>query len=310
MEEALRDLIRIKSVNLRTKKIGFVPHGFTFLGVATSIPDLEIHYDEVFIWHAEEGILPITKSEIIRFGIDAPSGLNLILSERLVQSECHSVDSFEFRILEPEEISSWIGKAVLSGDLIASAKSNGADDGKERTGKFVQNDAIEKNFVLKPSIEINSWSSQRGMEGLSSSPILLKARLWSVSGDLQGPNGERESGDWTILEDPWSKTVSLLNDIQSLQQSPVLRSFEPPSENWISLERIDEELAKLIGERRRGNSGESSESGTVRSMLLQKWPLNPESTTISNSEISIPGWLIHLETEMILHGRNGRLYEY
>ena len=310
VEEALRDLLRIKSVNLRNERIEFAPHGFTFLGVATSIPDLEIHADEVYMWHAEAGILPITKSEIIRFGIDAPRGLNLILSERLVQSECHSVDSFEFRILGPEEISSWVGKAVLSGDLIASAKKNETHDEGQSIGKSGHNARSRNVLVLKPAIEINSWSSQRGMEGFSSTPVLLMARLWSISGNLQGPNGEIESGEWTILEDPWSKTISPLNGPQSLQHAPVLRSIEPPVGNWITPERINEELAKVIGERRRGNSGRSSVSGSVRSMLLQKWPLDPDSTTTSNSEIMIPGWLIHLETEMILHGRNGRLYEY
>ena len=127
MEEALRDLLRIKSVNLRNQKVGYVAPGFTFLGVANAIPDLEIHSNEVFIWHAKGGILPITESEIIRFGMDAPNGLNLILSERPVHSECHSVVTFNFRILEPEEVSMWVGKAVLSGDLIATAKDEVED---------------------------------------------------------------------------------------------------------------------------------------------------------------------------------------
>lgn len=307
MEEALRDLIRIKSVNLRSEKIDFAPHGFAFLGIASSIPDLGIHSGGVFIWHAQAGILPITKSELIRFGMDAPSGLHIILSERIVQSDCYSIGSFEFRILEPDEISTWVGKAVLSGDLVASART--ISPTVEPVRKFVNNDSVEKVLVLKPSIEINAWSSRRGMAGFSSTPIILAARIWSVSGDLQGPDGDRESGEWSILEDPWSQTVSLLQDSQNLQQAPVLRSFEPPVKNWITSDRIFEEIAKVIGERRRGNSGESSESGTVRSMLLQNWPLDHGSTSLSNNEIFIPGWLINLETELILHGRNGRLYD-
>ena len=307
MEGALRDLIRIKSVNLRDEKIDFAPHGFAFLGIASSIPDLGIHSGEVFIWHAQAGILPITKSEVIRFGMDAPSGLHIILSERIVQSDCYSVESFEFRILEPDEISTWVGKAILSGDLVASARNISTTD--EPVRKFVNNDSFEKVLVLKPSIEINAWSSQRGMAGFSSTPIILTARIWSVSGDLLGPDGDRESGEWSIIEDPWSQTVSLLQDSQNLQQAPVLRSFEPPVKNWVTSDRIFEEIAKVIGERRRGHSGERSESGTVRSMLLQNWPLDHGSTTLGSHAIFIPGWLINLETEMILHGRNGRLYD-
>ena len=309
MEAVLRDLLRIKSVNLRDQKAVAASHGFTCLGIATSIPELEIHSDEVFIWHARAGILPITKSEIIRFGIDAPNGFNLILSEREVQSECHSVETFDFRILEPEAISSWVGKAVLSGDLIASAKEVDRDDPGMVEIRRNEN-SIERMLVLKPSIEINSWSAQRGMEGLSYSPILLAARLWAVVGELQGPNGEREPGEWTILEDPWSKTVTLLGEIQNLHQAPVLRTIEPQDANWLTSDRIDEELANVIEQRRRGNSGETSASGSVRSMLLQKWPLDPERANIRDSRILIPGWLIHLETEKILHGRNGRLYDY
>ena len=309
MEAVLRDLLRIKSVNLRDQKAVAASHGFTCLGIATSIPELEIHSDEVFIWHAPAGILPITKSEIIRFGIDAPNGFNLILSEREVQSECHSVETFDFRILEPEAISSWVGKAVLSGDLIASAKEVGRDDPGMVESRRNEN-SIERTLVLKPSIEINSWSAQRGMEGFSYSPILLAARLWTVMGELQGPNGEREPGEWTILEDPWSKTVTLLSEIQNLHQAPVLRTIEPQDLNWLTSDRIDEELANVIEERRRGNSGETSVSGSVRSMLLQKWPLDSERANIRDSRILIPGWLIHLETEKILHGRNGRLYDY
>jgi len=309
MEAVLRDLLRIKSVNLRDPKAVTASHGFTCLGIATSIPELEIHSDEIFIWHARAGILPITKSEIIRFGIDAPSGFNLILSEREVQSGCHSVESFDFRILEPEVISSWVGKAVLSGDLIASARGDDQDD--TRTVESRGNDnSVERMLVLKPEIGIKSWSAQRGMEGFSSTPILLAARLWTVLGELQGPNGEREHGKWNILEDPWSKTVTLLGDIQNLQQAPVLRTIEPKDLNWLTASRIDEELAKVIEQRRRGNSGETSVSGTVRSMLLQKWPLDSERANISDSKILIPGWAIHLETEKILHGRNGRLYDY
>ena len=169
---------------------------------------------------------------------------------------------------------------------------------------------MQKLLVLNPVIEIKEWSSQRGMDGFSSTPILLRARLWSVSGELKGPDGERESGEWVILEDPWSKTVSLMNDIHNLRQAPILRTIEPQNSNWLTPDRINQELSKAIEERRRGGSGEISDSGTVRSMLLQKWSLDSETARIADCNIMIPGWLIHFESEKILHGRNGRLYDY
>ena len=64
-----------------------------------------------------------------------------------------------------------------------------------------------------------------------------------------------------------------------------------------------------VEERRRGESGEMSISGTVRSMLLEKWVLDISMALIENYTIFIPGWLINLESDKILHGRNGRLYD-
>ena len=307
MDGALRDLLRAKAAHLRTNELANDTHGFTSMGLAASIPDLGIHSNSVSIWHAPAGILPITRSEIIRLGMDAPSGLNLILSERPVQSDCHSVDSFNFQILGPEEISLWIGRAVLSGDLIATAREEESQGNFEQISHRPDNDGT---LVLKPLIGIKSWTTQRGMDGFSFSPLLLGARLWVVLGNLQGPNGESEPGKWTILEDPWSQTIALLDDVQRLQRAPVLRTIEPQSDNWLTEDRLNEELAKVIGQRRRGKSGETTLSGSVRSMLLQKWSLNSDRANISHVKILIPGWVIHLETEKILHGRNGRLYDF
>ena len=50
-------------------------------------------------------------------------------------------------------------------------------------------------------------------------------------------------------------------------------------------------------------------SGTVRSMLLEKWVLDIHMAMIEDYRIFIPGWLINLESDKILHGRNGRLYD-
>tara|TARA_B110000014_G_C20124510_1_gene597912 strand:- start:4107 stop:5030 length:924 start_codon:yes stop_codon:yes gene_type:complete len=306
MEGALRDLLRTKAVSFRNHEFANDTHGFTSMGVAVSIPDLGIQSNGVSIWHAPAGILPITRSEILRFGIDAPSGFNLILSERLVQSDCHLVDTFNFQILGPEEISLWIGRAVLSGDLIATVRGEENQKNFEQIRHIPDNDGT---LVLKPLIEIKSWTTQRGMDGFPFSPLLLAARLWTVSGDLLGPNGESEPGKWTILEDPWSQTIALLDDVEKLQRAPVLRTIEPKSDNWLTEDRLNEELAKVIEQRRRGKYGETTHSGAVRSMLLQKWALNFDRANIRHVKILIPGWAIHLETEQILHGRNGRLYD-
>ena len=82
-----------------------------------------------------------------------------------------------------------------------------------------------------------------------------------------------------------------------------------PQDNWLTEDRLKIEISKLVEERRRGDSGEMSISGTVRSMLLEKWVLDIRMALIENYTIFIPGWLINLESDKILHGRNGRLYD-
>ncbi len=307
MEGALRDLLSVRAVDLRPFE--FKPESIDFnpIGLATSIPDFEIHSQQTYIWHAPAGFLPITKSEIIRFGMDSPSGFHLILSERNFHSDCQSVETFEFKLVGPERISKWVGEAILSGDLVASAVNN--------LPPIEKNDSVagapETHAIraLPSKIDLASWTNQRGMEGPPSSPVLLEARLWSVSGDLRGPNGDREKGEWTILEDPWSQRISIVGDSEKMQRAPILRNIEPPGENWLEEERINEEITKLVEERRRGHSGETNISGTVRSMLLEKWNLDLETASIEESKTLIPGWIIHLEADKILHGRNGRLYD-
>ena len=91
--------------------------------------------------------------------------------------------------------------------------------------------------------------------------------------------------------------------------APKLRSASPPNENWLSEDRLKIEISKIVEERRRGDSGEMSISGSVRSMLLEKWVLDTPMASIEQFRTFIPGWLINLDSEKILHGRNGRLYD-
>ncbi len=307
MEGALSELIHIRAVNFRPLQTDIASGDFSPLGVADSIPDFGTSSNEVFIWHAYAGILPITASEVIRFGMDAPRGFNLILSERQVQPDCHSVDTFDFRIIEPMEISKWIGQAVLSGDLTVSANE---DNNSITDQRSIQGIGHSQILVLSPLLDFKTWANQRGMDGTPSSPILLNARLWTVMGDLQGPNGEIESRKWEIIEDPWSQKLSLAHDLEDLHIAPTLRTIAPHESKWLSRSKLDEEIDKIIEERRRGKTGESNSSGTVRSMLLQKWSLKSGTATINFSNILIPGWIIELNPKRVLHGRNGRLYEF
>ena len=307
MEGILRALLDIRSVDFDSFDIGILESAFKPIGVATAVPDFGIHTGRTFIWYAPSEILPITRSELDRFEMDAPDGFHLILSERTTHSDCDPIDRTKFQIVTPKQVSQWIGSAVLSGDLVASAVPKEQNEPGSNEVSTYSNQ--EEMRVLCSKIDIDSWTASRGIEGFSSSPILLEARIWRVSGDLRGPNGKSENGEWTILEDPWSQRLSIIGESESMQKSPKIRSIEPPTGNWLSEDRLKIEISKIIEERRRGDSGKVSISGTVRSMLLEKWVLDTHMAMIEHYRIFIPGWLINLESDKILHGRNGRLYD-
>ena len=303
----MRALLSVRSVDFDSFNIGVPGSPFRPIGVATAVPDFGIHTGRTLIWHAPSEILPITRSELDRFEMDAPDGFHLILSERTTHSDCDPIDETKFQIVSPNQISEWIGSAVLSGDLTASVVPGDSNLPESNDLSTYSNE--EEMQVLTSKIDIDSWTASRGIEGFSSSPMLLEARIWRVSGDLHGPSGSSEKGEWTILEDPWSQRLSIIGESESMQKSPKIRSIEPPNENWLSEDRLKTEISKIVEERRRGDSGEVSISGTVRSMLLEKWVLDIHMAMIEHYRIFIPGWLINLESDKILHGRNGRLYD-
>ena len=303
----MRALLSIRSVDFDSFDVGIPGSPFRPIGVATAVPDFGIHTGRTFIWHAPPEILPITRSELDRFEMDSPDGFHLILSERPTHSDCDPIDGTKFQIVSPKQISHWIGSAVLSGDIVASAVLGESDNTESND---LSTYSIEEEMgVLSSKIDIDSWTASRGIEGFSSSPMLLEARIWRVSGDLHGPSGSSEKGEWTILEDPWSQRLSIIGESESMRKSPKIRSIEPPNGNWLNEDQLKLEISKIVEERRRGDSGEVSISGTVRSMLLEKWVLNIHMAMIKHHRIFIPGWLINLESDKILHGRNGRLYD-
>ena len=306
MERTLRDLLSLRSINLRDIKEKKDITGFTFLGLADSVPDLLSNIDSgnVIIWHAPAGLLPITDSEITRFTIEAPEGFHWILSERELQEGFEIDNSLKIEFWPPEKITKWIGEAVIVGDLEARLKHT-----KDQV-KTIENNEINtcNTKTLPPQIELSSWMSQRGLSGLVSTPILLESKLWIIQGEIIGPNGESERGSWNIFEDPWSDKISEIENIRDLQDSLHLRILRPDESRWLNLENLRELVGGLLNDRRKSEMHENTQSDTVRSMLLQRWSFNKEDATMSREKILVPGWIIHFEEEKILHGLNGRLY--
>ena len=113
MDETLRDLLGIRAVNLRPSKSHSAIHGFSCLGVADSVSEITPHNEKVFIWHASNGILPITGSELTRWALDVPVGFHWILSERPVEGEIEKIDSLDVVIWGPEDVSRWLGLSLI-----------------------------------------------------------------------------------------------------------------------------------------------------------------------------------------------------
>ena len=304
VDETLKDLLEISANNLSVPDIIEDVNGFTCIGGAESIPVLGQRDTEVFVWHVPEGILPLTGAELTRWSLDAPSGLHWILSQRTIQGEYEHIDGINIEIWGPEEIATWIGESVLSGDLIAYAPKFEVDEIEVRK---TPSEELTSPKTLRPLIDPEVWISQRGMEGVGLSPVLLDARLWLVAGDLKGPTGQLEPGTWKIFEDPWALSLQIIEN-EEILKSADLRCIGPNTSSWITKERFSQEVVKLLSVRRRGEITKSESSSSVRSTLLQKWEFDLDGSNIRSTGLYIPGWIVHFEEEKLLHGRNGRLF--
>ena len=61
-----------------------------------------------------------------------------------------------------------------------------------------------KLVILPAIVDLDEWCVQRGIEYVDAKPILLQARIWNITGALVSPEGDREEGNWSVMEDPWA----------------------------------------------------------------------------------------------------------
>ena len=304
----MRDLLENRAVRLRPSLEIYSSHGFVCIGIAERIPDLDSSDDrEVFVWHVPSGLLPLTEQDLERWGVDAPVGRHWILSERSLPSDASLIGMPDVVLWGPDTISTWIGGAVLSGDLVARTPDvvPRMDFLGTELGELSKDDATS----LRPLVDLASWLARRGMEGAVATPVLLKARMWTVSGELVGPSMELERGRWFVIEDPWSASLNLLDPLDRIDHIPNLRVIFPIQGSWLSETGLSTEIQNLLEVRKKGSVENTNLSGPVRSMLLETWSFSHESANYQESALLIPGWIIHATEEKILHGRNGRTYD-
>ncbi len=308
MEETIRLLLEIREILLNPHEIDNIFHGFTCLGVAHRVPEInQILKSDIYIWHVPAGILPISDNELIRWGLDAPEGRHWILSERDFSDLPPQVSGCELVIWGPEMISKWIGDAVMSGELQTITDTSIAEN--DIIPEDNNNDSHPLPVTLQPIINIENWLAQRGYDGESHYPVFLEGKLWTINGRILGPDGESEESIWSLMEDPWSNTISILENIEQSPQSANLRIIPPLGGKWLDQGRISHEADKLLEVRKKGQSNDST-SSSVKSMLLERWVFDSSSAIFSETKLLLPAWVVHIPDERALHARNGRTYEF
>lgn len=310
MDDAIGDLLKLRGVELTKAERVTDSVGFRCLGIAEKIPELQSDTrSSVYVWHISKGILPISVGEAERWLVDVPTGSHWVLSEREFQDQASKLLYSELKIelWSPQKLSQWIGEAVLSGELTAHAA---IFPSPLITPEVEEKSAPAENLIiLQAKINLDEWAIQRGIEFLDAKPILLQARIWNIVGALVSPDGQREEGEWRVLEDPWSDRLELYNSNNSLQTQLNLRIINSQENKLLSESDLRVMLVGILETRKQGKQ-QTSEGTSVRSTMLERWSFDSEGAHLENFPSAIPGWILDYDgRKQILHSRNGRTYD-
>ena len=310
MDDTVGDLLNLRGVRLTqaTKIVETV--GFRCLGIAEKIPGIEEESgSSVHVWHIPKAILSVSVAEAERWLVDAPSGAHWILSEREFEDQASNLLSSELKIelWSPETLSRWIGEAVLRGDLHAHIPETTVSENPIEEANTVEEP--DQLVILPAIVDLDEWCIQRGLEFVDSNPILLQARIWNISGVLVSPEGDREEGNWKVLEDPWADRLESYDTGEILKNSPNLRIIKAVENKWLSDSDLRVMLVGIL-ETRRQKQEETVDVSSVRSTMLERWAFDSYGAILEEIQSAIPGWLLdHGSGIELLHSRNGRTYE-
>ena len=306
MESEIRNLIKLRGENFHNQNYDFSSIDFNFIGKVDSLQDLEeFPSKSLFIWHVGEGITTLNNFEIERWSVDAPSGNHLIISERFIDDNLN-IDNYRKNKIffwGPNELSQWFGRAILNKEIQLSViKDDKIDD---EISEINLNKSTDSSILtLKNNIEISTWLSNKGLSGVSYSPILLSSKLWEVDGELIGPDGSVEKKRWKIIEDPWENNFTMFSNVEVLSISPSLRIVEPNINFWKDKSQIIDIIAPLINEKRQGKP--KNAGLFTQSMVLQNWNFKTDSCNLYYKKILIPAWILNTENRQLIHGISGK----
>ena len=310
MDDTVGDLLYLRGVRL-TLAVNVVEIvGFRCLGVAEKIPELDDDTGSfVHVWHVPRAILPVSVAEAERWIVDAPNGAHWILSEREFEEQARELLSSNLKIefWSPDVLSRWIGEAILRGDIVAKIPQIEVNEASIEENSSVRK--TNKLVILPAIVDLDEWCVQRGIEYVDAKPILLQARIWNITGALVSPEGDREEGNWSVMEDPWADRLQPYDSEQILNNPPNLRIINTAENKWMS----DTDLRVMfvgVLETRRQKQEDAVEGSSVRSTMLERWTFDSDGAILEEIPSAIPGWLIDHEGGIeLLHSRNGRTYE-
>jgi hypothetical protein len=306
MESEIRNLIKLRGENFHNQNYDFSSIDFNFIGKVDSLQDLEeFPSKSLFIWHVGEGITTLNNFEIERWSVDAPSGNHLIISERFIDDNLNTDNYRKNKIFfwGPNELSQWFGRAILNKEIQLSViKDDKIDDEISETNLNKSTDS--SILTLKNNIEISTWLSNKGLSGITYSPILLSSKLWEVDGELIGPDGSVEKKRWKIIEDPWENNFTMFSNVEVLPISPSLRIVEPNIKFWKDKSQIIDIIAPLINEKRQGKP--KNAGLFTQSMVLQNWNFKTDSCNLHHKKLLIPAWILNTENRQLIHGISGK----
>ena len=313
MEALIRDLLSQLGASLDTPPPHTPCPGITLLGVLSHPPATRSGpklSTGTHVWHAHDGWAPLDNLEMERWLVDTPSGVHWLLSERPLRLEQQPQRAdVEYDVWGPERFAQWLGDAVLNGDLNATIPQSVPPS-------VVETEDVERATpspkqtgpsALRPQVELESVLERMTLTHAEPRPVLLSARIWSVTGILRGPDNAAERQWWELLEDPFTGEIDHIGSIETLDFIPNLERMEP--QLWVDESEIAPKLASLCEERRHYTVTESSGSSQVQGSVLHWWKLDPSSAEMTPRLALLPAWQIRIPERgfALVHGLTGQL---
>jgi hypothetical protein len=312
MSVTLPKILEHLGVELRPLNLVSRTPGIVCLGELELLPESLREVPVVlgaYVWHAQPGWAPIDRLELERWLVDAPSGCHWLVSERkLVEMRAPPRrDDIALILWGPKRISQWLGTAVLTGELAVDMSPSPSETMVNVAERAAVAEPPPAGVAFRPRIQLSNWFIEKGFEPLATQPLLLSAKLWTIEGNLVGPEDARERNSWTLLEDPFSGVLDQAGDFDALEHIPNLERLLP--ENWLDETSLRAALPELCEERRSWEVRRQGDEGTVLGNLLHWWRLDLDSAAFTSREAFLPAWKVNAPGRgwIIVHGLSGRM---